>query len=371
MKIKRIVIISLALAFGMNLYAQTTSLKGQIKGVSNTTVVVQKLVENTMKPFDTLSVDKNGKFAAEYALQEPGLYVLSVPEMKNAMADIWMQPKEKINLEFSILPEINYLQLDNAKGSSNMQTYQRFSQVLGQSLVAQQEMEKEFESPATTDARKKEIQTNFSNLLAKRNQEIEQIIRENKKEVFSAFLATYFENDLTHYITLYAEVRDALKEQYGDNMFVQHLDAVVKQNVLPGMETPDIAMKNAEGEIMKLSDLRGKVVILDFWASWCRPCRMENPNVVRLYHKYHEAGLEIYSVSLDNDKKSWQKAIADDGLVWPNHVSDLQGWTSTGGAAYGVTAVPSTFLIDKEGKLIAKNLRGNELAQKLEEIFGF
>jgi thiol-disulfide isomerase/thioredoxin len=110
--------------------------------------------------------------------------------------------------------------------------------------------------------------------------------------------------------------------------------------------------------------------MIDFWASWCRPCRMENPNVVKLYHKYHDKGFEIYSVSLDKNRADWVRAIEQDGLVWPNHVSDLNGWTSSGGATYGIMSVPSTVLVDRDGKIIARNLRGYDLANKLKEIFG-
>ena len=129
-------------------------------------------------------------------------------------------------------------------------------------------------------------------------------------------------------------------------------------------------MKDPDGKIRKLSDLRGKIVMIDFWASWCRPCRMENPNVVRLYHRYHDKGFEIYSVSLDKQRDQWLLAIDQDNLVWPNHVSDLNGWTSSGGAAYGITSVPSTVLVDRQGRIIARNLRGQELENKLREIFG-
>ncbi len=129
-------------------------------------------------------------------------------------------------------------------------------------------------------------------------------------------------------------------------------------------------LADRDGNDRKLSNLRGKVVLIDLWASWCRPCRMENPNVVKMYKKYHSMGFEIFSVSMDRDRSAWLKAIKDDGLVWPNHVSDLQGWTSTGGATYGITSIPATVLIDKEGRVIARNLRGTELENKLKQIFG-
>jgi peroxiredoxin len=137
-----------------------------------------------------------------------------------------------------------------------------------------------------------------------------------------------------------------------------------------GSVAPDISLANPNGKDIALSDLRGKVVLLDFWASWCRPCRMENPNVVNLYHQYKSKGFTVYSVSLDNDKMRWESAIQQDGLVWDYHVSDLKGWNTSVGPLYGIQSIPQTFLLDKDGKIIATNLRGEALAQKLKEILG-
>lgn len=134
-----------------------------------------------------------------------------------------------------------------------------------------------------------------------------------------------------------------------------------------GTEAPEIAMKTPKDSTLALSSLRGKYVLIDFWASWCGPCRKENPNVVRMYYKFKDKNFDIFSVSLDQDKAPWIQAIEKDGLVW-NHVSDLQHWNSAAAAAYGVQGIPATFLLDKEGKVIAKNLRGEELERKLEEI---
>jgi peroxiredoxin len=135
-----------------------------------------------------------------------------------------------------------------------------------------------------------------------------------------------------------------------------------------GALAPEISLKNPDGKLIALSSLKGKVVLLDFWASWCRPCRAENPNVVRLYNKYKNKGFTVYSVSLDQNKDKWLAAISQDKLTWSNHVSELTGWKSSAGNKYGVSSIPKTFLIDVNGKIIAYDLRGNDLEKKLSEI---
>lgn len=136
-----------------------------------------------------------------------------------------------------------------------------------------------------------------------------------------------------------------------------------------GQSVPEITMPTPAGETMNLSDLRGNIVLVDFWASWCRPCRAENPNVVRIYNKYKEQGFEIFGVSLDRSEDAWKQAIQQDGLTW-HHVSDLKFWSSQAAQDYGINAIPYTVLLDQEGKVIAENLRGPTLEGKLQEIFG-
>jgi peroxiredoxin len=132
---------------------------------------------------------------------------------------------------------------------------------------------------------------------------------------------------------------------------------------------PEIALSDTSGTLVKLSDYKGKVVMVDFWASWCGPCRKENPNVVKAYNRFHDKGFDIIGVSLDTDKAAWLKAVNKDGLTW-THVSDLKGWKSSPVQEFGITGVPTSFIVDKEGKVIAKDLRGEDLEAKLEEVFG-
>lgn len=165
---------------------------------------------------------------------------------------------------------------------------------------------------------------------------------------------------------------DRFAEHFGDTDpdAVANLQMEMRQMsaFLVGGEAPDFSQPNPEGESLSLSELRGKVVLVDFWASWCGPCRRENPNVVRLYEEYKDDGFEILGVSLDRTKDRWLQAIAQDGLEWL-HVSDLKGWQNEVAQLYGVTSIPHTVLLDAEGRIIARGLRGPSLEAKLAEIF--
>lgn len=144
-----------------------------------------------------------------------------------------------------------------------------------------------------------------------------------------------------------------------------------QQFLSSGKPAPNFTQNDLNGNPISLSDLKGKVVLLDFWASWCGPCRKENPNVVNLYKKYKDAGFTVMSVSLDKEANLWKAAIEKDGLIWPNHVSDLKFWQNEVAKLYQVSSIPFTVLIDQNGNIIDTNLRGPALEQALMTIFGF
>ena len=177
----------------------------------------------------------------------------------------------------------------------------------------------------------------------------------------------------------YESVVKQLVQSFGDSPSIQavekNFNALKQQQyandkLAPGKEAPDFEEKKVDGTTMKLSDLRGQIVLLDFWASWCGPCRRENPHVVALYEKYKDRGFTVMSVSLDKAKANWIAAIEADKLSWPHHVSDLQHWNCKAAKLYGVSGIPFTVLIDKEGKIIRTKLRGEELTNELVRLLG-
>jgi len=176
--------------------------------------------------------------------------------------------------------------------------------------------------------------------------------------VDSSLMAKYPESDAVK----------ALHTQFEEIKRQRKAEKEISEAAGTGVTAPEIALPNPDGDTIALSSLRGKYVLLDFWASWCRPCRLENPNLVESYNKYHDKGFEIYQVSLDKKKESWIKAIEKDNLTWI-HVSDLKYWNSEAAELYKVQSIPASFLLDKNGKIIAKNLRGDALEAKLSEIF--
>lgn len=248
-----------------------------------------------------------------------------------------------------------------------------------------------------TELQKFNAKRDSAEAMIKRNPENSQAINQSLQQVYLQFnsyrtvfvarnpnspalLPVIATLDLNKDFTTYETIVKQLTECFSGspnieavkNEFVQNKKRMESMNFLtPGKEAPIFTQNDVNGNPMSLKDLRGKVVLIDFWASWCGPCRKENPNVVALYKKYKDAGFTVMSVSLDKDKAPWLAAIEKDGLIWPNHVSDLKYWSNEAAKMYQVSSIPFTVLIDREGKIIDTKLRGVELEEALKTIFGF
>ena len=340
------ILMQLPLAFGNPAMGQKSSLTMTVTGLEpGARLVVSEPQGGRLMPVDTLTLDGKGTVRIERRTDGPAFFVLNPVQSRNVTLHCLLLPREKATLAAEYRPTVNMLYVTGVKGSQNMEVYRRFNNMMADAVA----------EPA--------LQASLAG-------KIEALLRENKGQLMSAFLVTYFESAFEQYAPLYKEVRDELIGRYPTNDFVLHLDQKVRSVVMVGMEAPEIALADTTGTVRRLSDLRGKVVLIDFWASWCRPCRAENPNVVRMYMKYRDQGFEVFSVSLDNDHDKWTQAIRADGLLWPNHVSDLRGWGSAAGKTYGISSIPATVLVDREGNVLARNLRGQQLEQTLKEIFG-
>ncbi len=165
--------------------------------------------------------------------------------------------------------------------------------------------------------------------------------------------------------SIYNSFDTLIQNSYYGNKIKTVLDIAKKTDI--GKAAPEFAQNDANGKPIALSSLKGKYVLVDFWASWCGPCRAENPNVVKAFQKYHAKGFDILGVSLDEKKDKWQEAIKKDNLNW-NQVSDLQGWKNSVAELYGIQGIPMNFLLDKDGKIVGKGLRGDDLEKKLDEL---
>lgn len=350
--------------------AQKATVDCVLKTDESTTAYLHKVEGNQVIPADSAKVDDKGHFKFDIATTIPTMYLLKFKGCDYATIHLMLEPGDKLEIEMEDVKEQGFIHVAEAKGSRNIEVYRQFNNTLFEHSKKTNSYNQEYSLPSTSEERKRELSMLFQQEVAAQNNTISNILSDNNDVLVCAFLVTYFEENAEQYIGLYEKIYNGLKTKYHDNQFVQYVESKLKTTIGPGRTAPEIEMSDPNGKTRKLSDLRGKVVLIDFWASWCSPCRMENPNVVKLYKKYHDKGFDIYSVSLDRTRDAWVNAIRQDGLEWPNHVSDLKGWTSSGGATYGIRSVPSTVLVNRDGKIIARNLRGQELANKLKEIFG-
>lgn len=195
----------------------------------------------------------------------------------------------------------------------------------------------------------------------------QEFVSNNPNSIVSASILSVYST--TWGKTKTKELFDKFSEKHKNSEYGKQIARYIELNKDPkvGEAFADFEMEDQNGELRRLSETKGNAILLEFWASWCGPCRFENPRLVKTYKKYHPKGFEIFAGSLDEDKESWIEAIEDDSLHW-HHVSDLKGQGNEASLIYGINGIPDNFLIDESGIIIGRNLRGEELAQALEEI---
>jgi peroxiredoxin len=333
---------------------------------SYTSIYLDTLTQGGAAEFDKATIDAEGKFEFSTAVEKTNLYKLRLEENNYLM--LILSPGEKI----SFYSPGEKLGVDaRIKGSAQTELLYRMINALHYFDVKRDSLNKQYNVAMNSpehDSLGALIISEFT-----KNDSLQKIVLKAEFEKMPNSLSWIFFQDKFDMNTDFPLVDRMEKDLYKSYPYIAYVQQFHQQIELErktaiGAIAPDFTLNDPEGNPRSLSSLRGKVVLLDFWASWCGPCRKENPNVVKAYGRFHERGFEVFSVSLDKDRESWLKAIATDKLTWPNHVSDLKYWKSAGAAAYGVTSIPAAFLIDKEGKIAAKKLRGDALEQKLEEM---
>ena len=361
--------------------------KGKIKNADNKQLYLSKIESQKLVDVDS-TIIKKGKFELNGKYDEPNFYLLRFDNQNYLYLIVDSTDKEiEVDADFNDLlhtytvkgsPQstiLKQLVLHNANSIQRVDTLSRIYQ--------------QNQKSPKLDSIKSVLDKRYQGIYADERKFLESFIAKNSGN-FAGLMALYQQLGPRNYVfnpqrdlKFYEMVDNSLNKSYPHSTQAKQLHSSVLQikaqaqqqkqqqtGVGIGSAAPEIAYPDPDGKIQKLSSLKGKYVLLDFWASWCRPCRAENPNVVANYKKYHDKGFEVFQVSLDKSKNSWVKAIQDDGLGNWYHVSDLQQWNSAPAKLYGVRAIPSNFLLDKNGKVIAKNLRGEALGNKLQEIFG-
>ena len=313
---------------------------------------------------------EKGKFTITGSFKEPIPAFLSLTEDLKGGSDDAVQfilDEGKIKIEIK-----GHLKTAKISGSAANDGFQKFQK--GQSRFEEQfsKLNKEAQAAAQSGVPMDSLQRKYEPIFNAVQKEMTDykmsFIRENSNTYISLLLVSDVARTTQNYIQA-DSLWNLLDYKIKDGAIAKQIKAFLtsQKKTSLGAQAPDFSLADTSSKKLSLSSLKGKYVLIDFWASWCKPCRDENPNVVQAYQSFKDKGFTVLGVSLDRDRKSWLNAIKADQLAW-NHVSDLKFWSSEAAVLYGITAIPRNFLLDPQGKIIARDLRGPALLEKLKEL---
>lgn len=345
-------------------------LKGNFTNTKGEMIYLEKLNGPQPVAVDSTVIDEKGDFAFKNYSPKIGFYRVKVTAQNFAM--LVLDSSDKVTLTGNLNDLGNTYKAEGSPETKLFVEYNEISKIRDLRLDSLNKAFQAVMEGSKMDSKKMDslsaiFEGPYNAIVQGSNEKLVSKIKENNDKYSSLIAIQVLEPDkyLDAYKTLDAGLAKKLPNDNNVKMFHGMVQAM--QATAIGQVAPDINLPAPDGKEIALSSLKGKVVLVDFWASWCGPCRKEMPNVVKAYAKFKDKGFEIYGVSLDKEKGRWVEAIAKDGITW-TQVSDLRQWESSVVPLYSIQGIPYTVLLDKEGKILAKNLRGDELEKKLMEV---
>ncbi len=337
------------------------SVTGTLRNAINTMIYLEQIDDQGEHVLDSAKTDVNGNFKLQNKANEKAYYVVRTGP--NNLIFLLLSGNEKIEVTGDAKNIEATYTIKGSEDSELIKVLKSYDGNLSDSLNLLYSTIRET-SPQKKDSAGTVLQKFYTKRM---NSFAEDFITAHPKSLVSLSATRYLDQQKD--IQLYDHLLASLSKEYPTNKYVNDFESIVGNlKKLPvGSIAPEIKLNTPDGKQVSLSSLKGKIVLIDFWASWCGPCRKENPHVVEMYRKFRNKNFEILGVSLDDKPDAWKEAIKKDGLTW-QQVSELKKWDSEVVKLYQVDAIPYTVLVDKEGKIIAKGLSGNELEQKLLEV---
>ncbi|MDB5008745.1 MAG: hypothetical protein JWP45_3138 [Mucilaginibacter sp.] len=343
-----------------------------ISGIINNPGSVKKIYLFTtdstqIKIVDSTNLSDQNKFQFKYQAPYANLFKLRIG---STIFDLIAKNGDNIDFSTSLTDKTSAYQISGSDESEKIKEFNKISNFYAEkSTVISQEYENKSQALGKqSDSLISIYKPQFEKIMASYGADVLKFVDKNKTSLAAFYAATSL--DPTKYEQQLIAYADVINGKFKDNLAVQRFVNSMKviEPISIGHKAPEFTAAGIDGKPVKLSDYKGKYVLLDFWASWCAPCRHENPNVVKQYKIYHPLGLNILGISLDQDKTKWQDAVNADGLAW-NHASDLKNFEGPVERLYHIEAIPSNFVIDPQGIIVAKNLTGTDLEEFLNKTF--